>query len=298
MELHQLRYFVACAEAGSMTLAARRCRVSQPSLSQQIQKLEASVGARLFDRLRGGVVPTDAGRALLPRAQRILADVQDAGQLLAEEVSSGALSIGAIPTIAPYLLPQVLAGVRRDFPRCVLRVREDLTARLVDAVAASELDVAITSTPIDHEHLDVEVIASEPLLVVTPTKHPLAGLAQITHADLREQATITLSEMHCLGQQIGEFCTRARLRPDVVCTTTQLSTVLELVRLGLGVSLVPALAAASDSARARTYVPLARQPRREIALIWRKGRTRPVASKNLHALVAASVERARAAIRA
>lgn len=278
MEIHQLRYFVACAETGSMTGAAKRSHVSQPSLSQQVKKLEQELGVPLFDRLGKGVALTDAGRALLPRARRILRELDDTHENLRVQVESGAgvLSIGAIPTIAPFLLPPVLARLRREFPKCVLRVKEDLTARLVDAVAQGELDVAITSTPINHDRIDVEVVGSEPLLVVTPSKHPLAGLANITHADLREQATITLHEMHCLGEQIGAFCTKTRLRPDVVCKTTQLSTVLELVRLGLGVSLIPAMAAARDDARSRVYVPFARQPpSREIALIWRRGRTRP-----------------------
>lgn len=288
MEIHQLRYFVACAEAGSMTLAARRSHVSQPSLSQQVKKLEDGLGMLLFDRLGKGIVLTDAGRALLPRARRILSELDDTQENLRAQVESGEamLSIGAIPTIAPYLLPPVLARLRREFPKCVLRVREDLTSRLVEAVASGELDVAITSTPIDHERIDVEVVGSEPLLVVTPSKHPLAGLSNITHADLREQATITLHEMHCLGQQVGAFCAKTRLRPDVVCKTTQLSTVLELVRLGLGVSLIPAMAAARDDARSRVYVPFARQqPSREIALIWRSGRTRPRVAEMLASTV-------------
>lgn len=288
MEIHQLRYFVACAEAGSMTLAAKRSHVSQPSLSQQIKKLEGTLRVTLFDRLGKGIGLTDAGRALLPRARRILAELDDTHDNLRAQVESGetALSIGAIPTIAPYLLPPVLARLRREFPKCVLRVREDLTVHMVEGVASGELDVAITSTPIEHDRIDVEVVGSEPLLVVTPSKHPLAGLSNITHADLREQATITLHEMHCLGEQIGAFCARTRLRPDVVCKTTQLSTVLELVRLGLGVSLIPAMAAACDDARSRVYVPFARQqPRREIALIWRSGRTRPRVARSLSQVV-------------
>lgn len=295
MEIHQLRYFVACAEAGSMTLAARRSHVSQPSLSQQVKKLEDGLGVLLFDRLGKGIVLTDAGRALLPRARRILSELDDTQENLRARVESGAgvLSIGAIPTIAPYLLPPVLARLRREFPECVLRVREDLTARMVDAVASGELDVAITSTPIDRDRIDVEVVGSEPLLVVTPSKHPLAGLSNITHGDLREQATITLDEMHCLGQQVGAFCAKTRLRPDVVCKTTQLSTVLELVRLGLGVSLIPAMAAARDDARSRVYVPFARQhPSREIALIWRTGRTRPRLARSLNQMVRDALEEA------
>lgn len=294
MEIHQLRYFVAAAEAGSMTLAARRCHVAQPSLSQQVRKLEEGLGVQLFDRVGRGVVPTEAGRALLPRARRILGEVRETQENLRSEVEHGPgrLSIGAIPTIAPYLLPPVLAELRRRSPGCELTVREDLTDHLVEAVVDHELDVAVTSTPIDHDLVQTEVVGREALLVVTPRAHPLAATGRITLADLREQATVSLHEMHCLGEQIGAFCARAGVRPDVVCRTTQLATVLEFVRLGLGVSLVPAMAAAGDRSGERAYLPLAsRQPTREIALVWRVGRSRPVAARGLAELLGAELAR-------
>jgi len=294
MEMHQLTYFVAAAEAGSMTLAARRCRVAQPSLSQQVRKLEDGLGVELFDRVGRGVVLTDAGRALLPRARRILGEVRETRENLRREIEGGAgrLTIGAIPTIAPYLLPPVLAELRGAFPGCELIVREDLTANLVEAVVDHELDVAITSKPIDHELVEVEVIGSEALLVVTPAPHPLATVGKITLSDLREQATVSLHEMHCLGEQIGAFCAASGVRPDVVCRTTQLATVLEFVRLGLGVSLVPAMACACDTSGERSYLRLARkQPTREIALIRRHGRTQPIASRGLSGRIGIHLQR-------
>lgn len=295
MELHQLRYFVAGAEAGSMTLAARRCRVAQPSLSQQIRKLEEALGVRLFDRLGRGVVLTDAGRALLPRARRILAEVRETTENLRAEVSHGGgrLVIGAIPTIAPYLLPPVLASLRAEVPSCELIVREDLTERLVEAVVDNELDVAITSTPIDHDLVQTQVIGRELLLVVAASSHPLADEGRMRLGALRDESTVSLSEMHCLGEQIGSFCARAGVTPQVTCRATQLGTVLELVRLSMGVALVPAMVAACDRAPGRTYLRLSRpQPSREIALLWRVGRSRPalgerfvrLASRHLHAL--------------
>ena len=293
MEIHQLRYFVAAAEAGSVTLAAKRCRVTQPSLSQQIRKLEAGLGVSLFDRMGRGVVLTDAGRALLPRARRILAEVRATTEGLRAEVEAGAgrLAIGAIPTIAPYLLPPVLAGLRRSFPACELVVREDLTASLVEAVAANELDVAITSTPVVHGLVEVEVVGREELVVVAPASHPLAGSVSLTADDLREQPTVSLHEMHCLGSQIAGFCARAGVRPNVVCRTTQLATVLEMVRLGMGVSLVPSMAARGDGSDGRVYRRLEPDPpTREIALVRRVGRTAPVAARGLGVLVRANLK--------
>lgn len=292
MEVHQLRYFVAAAEAESMTLAARRCHVAQPSLSQQIRKLEESLGVALFDRLGRGVVLTEAGRALLPRARRILAGIRETSENLRAEVERGGgrLVIGAIPTMAPYLLPPVLAELRRTAPGCELIVREDLTQVLVEAVVDNELDVAIASTPIDHKLIETQVVGREPLLIATCAAHALAHRGRMKLAELRAQTTVSLSEMHCLGEQIGSFCERAGVRPDVVCRTTQLATVLEFVRLGLGVALVPAMAAACDSSTDRAYLKLTRpQPTREIALLWRVGRTRPLVARPLARIVAAAI---------
>lgn len=296
MEIHQLRYFVAAAEAGSITQAAKRCRVAQPSLSQQIRKLEESLGVALFDRAGRGVTLTEAGRVLLPRARRILAEVRETTENLRTEVEDGPgrLSIGAIPTMAPYLLPPVLAGLRRDRPGCELVVREDRTAALVDAVVGNELDVAVTSTPIDHPLVEVIVVGREELLVVAPAA--AAGPAEGAGGgawradDLRGRETVSLHEMHCLGEQIAGFCARSGVRPNTVCRTTQLSTVLELVRLGLGVSLVPSMAAAADGAPGRVYRRMAPDPpRREVALVWRVGRSRPPIARGLGERVAAEV---------
>lgn len=261
-----------------MTLAARRCRVAQPSLSQQIRKLEETLGVELFDRFGKGVALTESGHRLLPRARRILAEVVDTQENLRAEIARGAgrLVIGAIPTMAPFLLPPVLLGIRHAFPEGEIVVREDLTASLVEAVVDHEIDAAITSTPIDHELVEVELVGREELVVVTPRSHELAARGELTLADLRGQPTVSLHEMHCLGEQIDAFCARAELRPEISCRTTQLATVLEFIRLGLGVSLVPAMAvrhlADDDFAILRVREPA---PEREIALIRRRGRRRP-----------------------
>jgi len=293
MELHQLRYFVAAAEAGTMSLAAERCRVAQPSLSQQIQKLEYLLGAALFDRLGRGIALTPAGRALLPRARRILAEVQDAQTLLLSDISAGAgrFAIGAIPTMAPYLLPELLARLRREFPRCELAVREDYTQNLLQQLADNQLDVAVVSTPIEHELMHVEVLGSEPMLVVTPTGHPLCNLKTIGLPELRAEPTITLSEVHCLGRQISGFCSSRRLAKEVTCQMSQIATVLELVDRGLGISLVPLMAAAREQSTSRRYLRLKRNPpTREIALARRKDRARSQVTARIGELLREQLE--------
>lgn len=279
MELRQLRYFVAIAEAGSISRAAARCRVAQPSLSQQIAKLEDELGVTLLDRLGRGVALTDAGRALLSRARRVLAEVHAAETTLrtgdADETSR--LVIGAIPTMAPFLLPPLLAKLRTAEPMSELTVHEDLTQNLVEAIGDNTIDLAITSTPIDNKLVDVEVIGREPLLVAAPAR---AGLGDdegtIALPELRDSPAVTLHGMHCLGQQVEAFCAARRLATDVVCRTTQVETLLEFVRLGLGVAVVPQMIARHDTNRGRAYLRFKRNaPTREIALVWRRGRTRP-----------------------
>jgi len=273
MELHQLRYVVAVAETGGFTRAARRCGVTQPSLSQQVRKLEEELGAALFDRSSRGAVPTEAGRALLPRARRILAEVRDtvAGVRGDVEAGFGPLSVGAIPTIAPYLMPPVLSGFLRDHPECQLTVREDLTERLIEAVVDHELDAAVMSTPVDHPALHVDVVGREPLLVVAPAGFPLPD--RLRAEDLSGEPAVVLHEVHCLGQQIADFCSAARVRRRIVCRGTQLPTVLSLVGLGLGLSIVPEMAARQDTDPSRVYRPLQGGPEREIAIVRRADRS-------------------------
>jgi len=288
MEMHQLRYFVAVAEAGSFSRAAESCRVAQPSLSQQIKKLERGLGLELFDRLPQGTVMTEAGQALLPRARRILAEVREAQSELKRDLDDGRLplAVGAIPTMAPYLLPPVLQRLSAEFPACELTVRENLTERLIESLVDLELDCAIMSTPIDHRLVEVEVLGSERLLLVA---HPDLQLPLAEHAALdllREQPSIVLHEMHCLGQQIRSFCDASDLAHRIVCRTTQIETVQRLVALGLGISLVPEMAARWDgpgtvpgpgearSLRLR-YAPVpGLKAEREIAVVWRRDRTR------------------------
>jgi len=273
MELHQLRYFVAVAETGGFVKAAQRCGVTQPSLSQQIRKLEEELGVSLFDRSSRGAVPTEAGRALLPRAQRILAEVRETMAGVKEDVSSGRgpLSVGAIPTIAPYLMPPVLSSFLGEYPDCELTVREDLTDRLIEAVVDHELDAAVMSTPVNHPALDVQVVGREPLLVVAPAGSPLPKRLKVE--DLTDEPAVVLHEVHCLGQQIADFCNTSRLRRRIVCRSTQLPTVLSLVGLGLGVSIVPEMAAREDTGKSRVYRPLDGRPEREISIVRRSDRS-------------------------
>lgn len=294
MDILALRYFVAVSEAGSISRAAVRCKVSQPTISQQIKQLEDTLGVKLFDRLGRGVALTDAGRALLPRASALIEQMHEIETAMRSDLESGRgrLAVGAIPTMAPYLLPAPIAELRRRFPECELEVREDLTENLVEALVDGELDLAVMSTPIDHPLINLRVIARETLVVVAPADSPLCETDFISLADLRQQATVTLHEMHCLGRQISEFCAAKRIAGSVSCRMTQIGTLLEFVRLGLGVSIVPELVARRDTAKDRRYLPFRRGgPAREIALATRRGRSTGALADAFSASVATHLSR-------
>jgi LysR family hydrogen peroxide-inducible transcriptional activator len=273
MELHQLRYFVAVAQTGNFTRAAERCHVSQPSLSQQILNLESVLGQPLLNRLGRRAVLTDAGRLLLGRATAILATVDDTERRLRAggESQGGRLAVGAIPTIAPYLLPRALEGFVRSYPSVELIIREDVTQYLVQAVVEGELVLAVVALPIADERLETETLLSEPLLAAMAPGHPLARRRRLTIQDLVRERFILLNEMHCLGDQVLSFCRANECQPQISCRSAQISTLQALIALGQGVSLLPEMARRADRGTTLVYRPLAKdQPRRTLAVAWHR----------------------------
>ena len=294
MELHQLEYFLAVAETGSFSRAAERCSVAQPSLSQQIIKLEQELGAPLFDRLGRGAVLTAAGQALLPRARRIRGEVQAVRRGLSQDVAEGRgrLAAGFIPTIAPFLLPGAIRQFARAFPLAELAVVEDLTDHLLNDLVNGKLDVAIMSALLSNRLVEVEELVSEPLLVAAACGQ--AGFARqaIPVAELEEHPFVSLSEIHCLGEQVQAFCTQRALSLEVVCEASQLSTLRACVALGLGVSLVPYILAASDTSGEVCYRPVSgAEPRRKIVAAARRGRAPSLLARNFSDIVRLEAQR-------
>lgn len=282
MEMHQLRYFVAVAQASSFSRAAAACFVAQPSLSQQIAKLEKSVGQRLFDRLGRRVQLTDAGRQLLDSAQAILAAVDDAKRRLKDDgnLSGCRLAVGAIPTVAPYVLPAVLRHFEKRQRGVEITIHEDVTRNLIGAVAAGELDLALLALPIEDERLAVEVLWTEPLLVALPHRHRLARKKRIALADLREERFLVLTEMHCLGEQVVSFCRAHECQPRIACRSAQIATMQALIEQGLGVTLLPQMATRHTTSKRIVYRHLAAPaPSRTLCVIWRKHRYHSVAAQ-------------------
>jgi len=279
LELHQLRYFVAVAETGSFTRAAEREGVTQPTLSEQILRLESKqhgVGQRLFDRLGRKIVLTEAGQRLLQHAQRILAAVREAERTLHDMGEQSQLRVGAIPTIAPFVLPQVLTRFRQQHPLVQLQLVEDVTERLLAALRQGELDVGVMALPVRDDHLHVERLGSEPLVAALPAQHRLVSREVVRWADLKEEPFILLDDVHCLGEQVLSLCRQNGMEPKVVCQGEQIVTLLALVAAGQGITIVPEMAAASPWGQGCVFRALVRPvPQRTLCAVWHKHRYRP-----------------------
>ena len=244
MEFHQLRYFCAVAELGSFSRAAEHSHVSQPSLSQQILKLEAELGARLFDRLGRSVRLTDAGKSFLPRARAVLRELAAARGDVSESKDSvsGHISVGVIPTVAPYFLPPVLASFSRRFPEAAVSIIEEITPALLERLRAGSLDLAILALPVRGHEFESLPLLTESFYAALPVRHRLARRKTIGLRDLRKEPFLLLRDGHCFRENTVAACDRARVSPQVVFESGQFSSLLGLVRAGVGVSLVPAMA--------------------------------------------------------
>ena len=273
MELQQLRYLLAVAKTGNFSRAAEQCHVSQPSLSQQIAKLEDELGERLFSRLKRSAVLTSAGEALVQRAGRILSEVDAARRDVADaaEQVRGKVSVGVLPTIAPYLLPRVLALTAKECPAMEVRIHEATTEQLLASAAACEIDLAILSLPIADGRFVREALFDEELLLAVPPRHRLTKKPRVRLSDLESERFILLEEGHCLGDQSLSFCQRNDLHPQVAFRSAQLETIQALVASGVGISLIPRLAVHPKRSGQPTYISLADpKPMRTIGVLWRK----------------------------
>src|SRR2546427_618168 len=198
MELHQLRYFCAVAETGSFSRAAEQSHVAQPSLSQQIIKLEEELGARLFDRLGRSVRLTELGKIFLPRARAVLRELEAAKGDVVErkDFVGGPVTVGVIPTVGPYFLPRVLTSFSRKFPQVRFTVVEEITPVLLDRLRAGAIDVAILALPIRGHEFETKPLLTERLFAALPKNHRLAKRTALSLRDLRSEPFLLLRDGH------------------------------------------------------------------------------------------------------
>ncbi|MFC4602852.1 hydrogen peroxide-inducible genes activator [Rhodococcus kronopolitis] len=272
--LSQLRAFVAVAEYRHFGTAAARLGVSQPTLSQALAALENGLGVQLIERSTRRVLVTPAGAQLLTQAKVILeaADGFVATAAGVGDALAGALRIGLIPTIAPYLLPTLLPALRTEMPAVAPQVVEDQTARLLDSLRSGVLDVALLALPSEAPGMTEIPLYKEDFVLVVPRGHELAGRGDLSLDVLDELPLLLLDEGHCLRDQTLDLCRSVDARPVSGDTrATSLTTVVQCVAGGLGVTLVPESAVAVETGRsdleaARFAAPV---PGRTVGLVFR-----------------------------
>ncbi|MEZ6049842.1 MAG: LysR family transcriptional regulator [Planctomycetaceae bacterium] len=269
MELDQLRYFLKVAERGNFTRAAEELMISQPALSRSIQKLESELGQPVFERKTRSVSLTEAGTLLQARAQQVLSILEDTKAEITDDGKSGRIRVGAIPTIAPYFLPEILRRFSAAHPQATVTVQENTTNVLLKSCEQGEIDLAIVALPISAKHLEIEELFQEELLLVLPPNHPLAHKSRIRLSDVEPYPFVLLDEAHCLSDNIVSFCHQRSVQPVAVERTSQLTMVQELVSLDHGVSMIPAMARRRDQSDRRIYRSLTSpKPIRTIAVAW------------------------------
>jgi LysR family hydrogen peroxide-inducible transcriptional activator len=269
MELAQLRYFLAIASCGSFSRAAAEHGVTQPALSRSIAKLEEELGQPVFERKPRSVALTAAGRLLQRRATQAIGVLEDAKAQISDDGQTGLVRVAAIPTIAPYFLPPLLRDFARAHARATVQVIEDVTEGVLKRCDHGDVDLAIVALPVAAKYLQVEPLFQEELLLVLPKTHPLVTKRRIAVDDVEPHAFILLDEAHCLCGQIVSYCRQRAVQPVSMERTSQLATVQELVALGHGVSMVPAMAQRLDASKRRVYRSLAEPaPARTIAMAW------------------------------
>jgi LysR family hydrogen peroxide-inducible transcriptional activator len=287
LTLRQLYYFDTLATALHFGRAADLCAISQPALSMQIKELEAQATAPLFERSPKGLSLTPFGAEFAARARAILREVAALGDFVRAQTGdglAGKVSLGVIPTVAPYLLPQMMAALNASFPALDLRLREAMTQVLLAELAEGRLDCAILALPLDAPQLAQAPLFSEDFVLVRPAADAARPVPDAQ--GLRQMRLLLLEEGHCFRDQALAFCappssagatTRPNPLPREVMDGSALTTLVQMVAAGMGVTLIPDMAVAVETRAAQVCIQRfpAPAPQRQIGMVWRK--TSPIA---------------------
>lgn len=284
--LRQLQFLTALRAEGSFVAAADAVGVTQPTLSAGVKELETTLGALLVERGRMGAVLTPAGVEAAERAARALEEVEELVRAVqaAGRPFSGSLRLGAIPTIAPFLLPRALPLLKRKFPELRLLMREDLTARLIDALRVRTLDAAVIALPYAAHGIATAPVADDEFLLLCPKEHPLAARNDLSPEHLSGEDLLLLEDGHCLREHALSVCSLAPGRRSAEVSATSLHTLVHMVAGGMGVTLLPKLAAeAGAAAGAQVAIRQFAEPvvGRSIGVAWREGSQREAEARML-----------------
>lgn len=292
MTLTELRYVVALAQERHFGRAAQKCFVTQPTLSLALAKLEDELGVKLFERNKNEVLVTARGQGIVEQARRVLDEVGKIQQLAkgGQDQLSGALRLGAIPTIGPYLLPDLIPILRKRAPAMPLVIEENLTGNLAPMLRDGELDVVLIALPFALPGVKTQVVYEEPFSVVVPEGHKWASRRDVKPQELAGENLLVLNSGHCFREQVMEACPgQSNTALPEGRAGSSLETIRHMVASGLGVSVLPASAlTARHASKLLKAVPFASPaPSRKVALAWRASFDRPAAVELLAAAIRA-----------
>ena len=296
MTLQELRYLVAVADKGHFVRAAEACHVGQSTLSTQLKKLEDYLGVTLFERDKHHLLPTPIGEEIIAQA-RVALEVMERIRELArrgQDILAGALRLGVIPTLGPYLIPHLLPSIRDVFPKLHLFLREDLTANLVERLHMGKLDALLLALPIHDEGVEAIKLFTEPFVVALPEGHRLSRKKQIRESELRRECVLLLEEGHCLREQALAICGSSSSEQREELKATSLETLRQMVATGVGCTLLPALAALPGLGSVPNGLVQIRpfaspEPSRTIGIVWRHHYPRESTIKRLAAVILANL---------
>lgn len=292
--LQQLRYLVAIADTLHFRRAAQTVNVTQPTLSMQLREMELRLGVQLVERSRARVLLTPVGAEIAARARRILTEVESIRDIAnaARAPLGGTIRLGVVQSLGPYLLPQVIPDLHDSLPDLRLYVREGLPDALIDRLEEGALDLLLYPLPFERAGLVTRPIFREPLLAVVPREHRLAGRPCVRRQDLEGETILALEAGHRLNEQVHAIARECGARLSTDFEGTSLDTLRQMVAMGTGISLLPALYVRSEVAREEIVVARAFDrdaPSRDIGMIWRSSSGREPEFRDLAEIVAGSL---------
>jgi len=276
--LKQLRYLSALSHHGHFGKAAKACAVTQPALSMQIQELEAELGVPLVERRPGEVTLTDIGEEVVSRAERVLAGTRDLADFARHRgrLLTGALQLGVIPSIAPYVLPKILPVLQRRHPDLQIMLRETQTWALIEELTRGTLDVIMLALPAEDAEIESVPLFDDPFLLAVPSTDTRSERERVDVHDIDTKRLLLLEEGHCLRDQALAFCSSAG--PDVSLGATSLATVMQMVANGYGITLLPRVAVDVELRDERVKLLRFQEPApgRTVGLAWRRTSPRKI----------------------
>ncbi|MCA1489471.1 hydrogen peroxide-inducible genes activator OxyR [Sinorhizobium alkalisoli] len=294
LTLRQMRYFDALATARHFGRAAELAHVSQPALSAQIMEMEEHLGVKLVERSRAGTFLTAMGEEVLAQVRAILADVDRLEESARQRPGTleGRLRLGVIPTLAPYLVPQLIPHLRQRYPSIEIELKESLTDRLIADLGEGRLDAVIAALPIDADGIITRSLFSDRFFMAVADNDRTVLMSPLTEDQLDLSQLLLLEEGHCLRDQALAVCNTAGRRQLTSFGATSMATLLQMVANGMGMTLIPEIAVPSEAARnAIRIVPFAApEPARDVGLVWRRSNPR---RRDMDALAEAIVACAR-----